>query len=235
MINKIDTLIKNAQGYFDRYARREFTAWLLISRFYAFLLPIIIILIVSVVIFVNPFAPKTAYLAIGQTGSSYGIIGEKFQEIFLRYGIDLQLINTDGLAEGLVNLDDPQSIVNASFITAGSFAVKDYPALVSLGSIQFAPIWIFYRGKKLNIDDPFDYFSKRKIGIGKPETNSNKIFRRALLENQQDATNSKGLLEYSYLESAESSKRVSWMRFLLLIVLMAPLFSHCYKTRQFMC
>jgi TRAP-type uncharacterized transport system substrate-binding protein len=206
MLNKIDTLIKNAQGYFDRYARREFTAWLLIGRFYAFLLPIIIILIVSVVIFVNPFAPKTAYLAIGQTGSSYGIIGEKFQEIFLRYGIDLQLINTDGLAEGLVNLDDPQSIVNASFITAGSFAVKDYPALVSLGSIQFAPIWIFYRGEKLNIDDPFDYFSKRKIGIGKPETNSNKIFRRALLENQQDATNSKGLLEYSYLESAEKLK-----------------------------
>jgi TRAP-type uncharacterized transport system substrate-binding protein len=206
MQKKILTITKNAARYFDRYAYREFIAWLLIGRYFAVLLPLILIVVVSVLMYVNPFAPKKAYLAIGQTGSSYGLIGEKFQEIFSKYGIDLELIKTDGLAEGLINLEDPQSIVNASFITAGSSAAKDYPKLISLGSVQFAPIWIFYRGEKLNIDDPFEYFSKRKIGIGKPETNSNKMFRRALLANQQDAINSKGLLELSHLESAEKLK-----------------------------
>lgn len=203
MPKNIDTFIKNASRYFDRYARREFIAWLLIGRYFAVLLPLILIVLITAFVYLNPFAPKNAYLAIGQTGSSYGVIGEKFQEIFSKYGINLHLIKTDGLAEGLINLEDPKSVVNASFITAGSSAVKDYPDLVSLGSVQYAPIWIFYSGEKLNIDDPFDFFSKRKIGIGLPETNSNKMFRRALLANQHDAINSKGLLEFSHLESAE--------------------------------
>lgn len=206
MQKKIDTFTKNAARYFERYAQREFIAWLLIGRYFAVLLPLILIVVVLVLIYVNPFAPKKAYLAIGQTGSSYGVIGEKFKEKFSKYGIDLQLIKTDGLTEGLINLDDPHSIVNASFITAGSTSAQDYPELVSLGSVQFAPMWIFYRGEKLNIDDPFDYFSQRKIGIGKPETNSNKMFRRALLANQKDAINSKGLIELSHLESAEKLK-----------------------------
>lgn len=203
---KIDTVTKNAERYFKRYALREFNAWLSIGRYFAVLIPLILIVIVSIFLYVNPFAPKKAYLAIGQTGSSYGIIGKKFHEIFSKYGIELHLIQTDGLAEGLTNLEDPKSIVNASFATAGSFAAKEYPELVSLGSVQFAPIWFFYRGEKLNIDDPFEYFSKKKIGIGKTETNSNKMFRGALLANQKDAINSTGLLELSHLESVEKLK-----------------------------
>ena len=206
MRNNIDTFIENASRYFDRYARREFIAWLLIGRYFAVLIPVILIVVVTIFVYFNPFAPKNAYLAIGQTGSSYGVIGERFKEIFSKYGIHLQLIKTDGLEEGLTNLEDPKSIVNASFITAGSSVAKDYPDLVSLGSVQFAPIWIFYSGEKLNIDDPFDYFSKRKIGVGLPETNSNKMFRHALWANQHDAINSKGLLELSHLESAEKLK-----------------------------
>lgn len=206
MQKNINTFLSNCSRYFDRYALREFNAWLLIVRYFAVLLPFILIIAVAVFLYVNPFAPKNAYLAIGQTGSSYGVIGEEFQKIFAKYGINLQLIKTDGLAQGLRNLDDPKSLVNASFITAGSSIEKEYPDLVSLGSVQFAPIWIFYRGEKLNIDDPFEYFAKRKIGIGLPETNSNKMFRRALLANQHDAIYSKGLLELPHLESAEKLK-----------------------------
>ena len=202
----IDTLLKNWKRYFERYAFREMISWMMLIRYFAILLPFVLIAVATVFIYVNPFAPKNAYLAIGQTGSSYGVIGQKFQSTFSKYGIDLQLIKTDGLAQGLRNLDDPKSLVNASFITAGASVETEYTGLVSLGSVQFAPIWIFYRGEKLNIDDPFEFFSKRKIGIGLPDTNSNKMFRRALLANQRDAVNSPGLIELPHLESAHKLK-----------------------------
>lgn len=233
MRNNIDTFIENASRYFDRYARREFIAWLLIGRYFAVLIPVILIVVVTIFVYFNPFAPKNAYLAIGQTGSSYGVIGERFQEIFSKYGIHLQLIKTDGLEEGLTNLEDPKSIVNASFITAGSSVAKDYPDLVSLGSVQFAPIWIFYSGEKLNIDDPFDYFSKRKIGVGLPETNSNKMFRHALWANQHDAINSKGLLELSHLESAEKLRAGELDAVFIIDSFMLLSSSLCYKTRKY--
>ena len=200
---KTNTILKSCRRYFERYAKKEFISWLMVLRYFAVVLPFVLIAAVAVFLYVNPFAPKNAYLAIGQAGSSYGVIGEKFQSIFSRYGIDLQLIKTDGLVQGLRNLDDPMSIVNASFVTAGTSFENERTGLVSLGSVQFAPIWIFYRGEKLNIDDPFDYFSKRNIGIGLPDTNSNKMFRRFLLDNQRDAINSKGLLELPHLESAK--------------------------------
>lgn len=206
MIKNIDRFFNNCRRYYKRYAFREVNAWLWLVRYFAILLPFIVIAAVSIVMYVNPFAPKNAYLAIGQAGSSYGLMGEKFQTIFKKYGIDLKLIRTDGLGQSLRNLEDPKSIVNASFITAGASLESDYPGLVSLGSVQFAPIWIFYRGEKLDIDDPFDYFAKRKIGIGLPDTNSNKMFRRALLANQQDAVNSQGLIELPHLVSAEKLK-----------------------------
>jgi TRAP-type uncharacterized transport system substrate-binding protein len=203
MQNNINTFLKSCRRYFDRYARREMISWIMVMRYFAVLLPFILIAAVAVFLYVNPFAPKNAYLAIGQEGSSYGVIGEKFQSIFSKYGIDLKLINTDGLVQGLRNLDDPKSVVNASFITAGTSIENEHTGLVSLGSVQFAPIWIFYRGEKLNVDDPFEYFSKKKIGIGLPGTNSNKMFRHALLDNQRDAINSEGLLELPHLESAK--------------------------------
>lgn len=206
MRKNIQTFISNSSRYFKRYAHREFVAWLLVGRYFAIFVPLVLIAAIAIVLHFNPFAPKNAYLAIGQTGSSYGLIGEKFKEIFAKYGINLQLIGTDGMAQGLSNVDDPKSIINASFITAGSSTGKNFPNLVSLGSVQLAPIWFFYKGEKLNLDDPFDYFAKRKIGVGLPETNSNKLFRGALLANQHDAINSKGLLELSHLESAEKLK-----------------------------
>lgn len=203
---KTETYLSNSCRYFERYVWREIHAWYAVLRYYGVFIPVAILGIVAVVAYFNPFGPKNAYLAVGQTGSSYGLMGDKFQTIFSSYGVDLELIKTTGLVQGLKNLDDPKSKVNASFVTAGLVSAKEYPNLVSLGSFQYAPIWIFYKGEKIRTDDPFEYFSHRKIGIGLPDTNSNNMFRRALELNQHDMRDSPGLLELPYLEAAEQLK-----------------------------
>lgn len=206
MKKNFENFLGNSRRYFDRYARKEAFAWYSVFRYYLVLLPLVLLAIIAVIFYVKPFVPKSAYLAVGQVGSSYGVMGEKFKTILARYGINLELVKTDGLLHGLIKLDDPNSVVNASFVTAGAATENEYPSLVSLGSVQYAPIWIFYKGKKLDIDDPFRYFANRKIGIGLPGTNSNKMYRRTLLTSNQESVDTQGLIELPHIEAAEKLK-----------------------------
>ncbi len=193
----------NAIRYFNRYFKRETLAWMRVAIYYAVFTPFLIAGIVGLVMYVKPVGPKTASLAIGQAGSSYGLLAEQYQSIFTSYGLKLDLINTEGLSDGVKALDDPKSVVNASFVTAGFATGKQYPNLVSLGSVQYAPIWLFYKGEKITVDDPFEYFSSKKIGIGLPNTNANKIFRQLLEANQKNALASKSLYELPHVEAAQ--------------------------------
>lgn len=198
--------LSNAKRYFSRYFAREVFAWYRTARYYAVFLPFIIVAVLGAVIYIQPLGPRIADLAIGQVGSSYGVLADKYKAIFSNYGVTLELIKTEGLSEGVHAVYDPNSSVNASFVTAGFTSEKDYPNLMSLGSVQYAPIWLFYRGEKVSIDDPFSYFASRKVGIGLPNTNSNKIFRHLLGANQTNLKAPQGLIELPHIESAAQLK-----------------------------
>jgi len=141
--HQFENFFSNSREYVSRRLVREIFAWYRIGRYYAAFLPLIIIGLVALYAYIRPDTPKVAYLAIGQQGSSYGLMADKFKTEFQSVGVSLQLIETEGLAQGLVALDDPKSKVNASFLTAGSASAAEYPNLVSLGSFQYAPIWLF--------------------------------------------------------------------------------------------
>lgn len=177
MQHQFETIFSNAKRYFARYAHREAFSWYRFVRYYILLIPFIAIGILAIFIYIIPTTPKSAILAIGQTGSSYGVLANKFTPLFKEHNLTLHLIETGGLVEGLKVLDDPKSKVNASFMPAGAANGVEYPNLVSLGSIQYSPIWLFYRGKTVNVDEPFDYFANKKINIGTTDTASNMMFR----------------------------------------------------------
>ena len=197
----------NAKRYFFRYFNREVFAWYRVARYYLIFLPIVIAAVIGLILYVQPLGPRSANLAIGQVGSSYGVLAEKYKSIFSDNGLTLDLIHTQGLSDGVQAVYSPSSNVNASFVTAGFTSAKDYPNLMSLGSVQYAPIWMFYRGEKISTDDPFTYFASKKIAIGLPNTNSNKIFRHLLAANHHHNDHAHtGLIELSHLESAAKLK-----------------------------
>lgn len=202
MKHRYENFFTNARRYLDRYFVREMFAWLRFFRYYAVFMPLIVVALIFVFIYINPRVPSSAYLAIGQAGSSYGAIGEKLKAYFNEQGMNLQLIETEGLAQGLRQLDDPNSTVNASFMTAGVANAKDYPNLVSLGSFQYAPVWLFYTGSPVNVDDPFEYFAAKNISIGLPGTVSNKMFRNFLAANLKQINQDYKFSELTHVESA---------------------------------
>lgn len=199
----VTTVWQYFKRYLQKFLSKEVLGWTKTARFFGLIGLILLIAIIALATYIKPFPPKTTYLATGQDGASYQKIGEKFQTTFKSNGITLNLVPTSGLGEGLQGLDSKSSKVSASFLTAGTESPAKHPDLVSLGSIQYAPIWIFYKGDTIQTTDPFEYFSSKKIAIGPAGNITNKIFRNLYQLNQQTSPSEKNIAELPFEQAAQ--------------------------------
>ena len=199
----VTTVWQYFRRYLQKFLSKEILGWTKTARFFGLIGLILLIAIITLVAYIKPFPPKTTYLATGQDGASYQKIGENFQTTFKKNAITLHLVPTSGLGEGLQGLDSQSSKVSASFLTAGTESPAKHPDLVSLGSIQYAPIWIFYKGETIQTTDPFEFFSSKKIAIGPAGNITNKIFRNLYQLNQQTSPSEKNIAELPFEQAAQ--------------------------------
>ena len=113
----------------------------------------------------RPLPPKDVYLAVGQKGSSFEMLGQKFVPFFKQEGIELHLINTSGSANSLAQLADDGNQVNAALMVGGVANKGQYQNLQSLGSVGYVPLWLFYRGERFTGKGAYEYFTKKKVAI----------------------------------------------------------------------
>lgn len=107
----------------------------------------------------DPTPPRKVVLATGPAQSAYAEFGKRYAEILKTYGIDVELRATAGAAQNLHLLRDPTSGVDIAFAQGGAGErlhkeanmlsagpdEEDDGGLVSLGSLFFEPVWLFYR------------------------------------------------------------------------------------------
>lgn len=172
-----DSVWPDFLDYFRKDFGREIRGWVKVFKYYGMLTPLAVMAMIAIFIYVDPIPPKKAYLASGQSGSSYRVLSEKFAEYFAKHGFELVLVETPGLDEGFQKLNDDKSPVNASFLTAGSAKAEAYPELRSLGSIQYSPIWLFYKGADVGSTPTLAELSKMKIAVGLKGSHTQNILR----------------------------------------------------------
>ena len=98
----------------------------------------------------EPAPPRHVVLATGTAQGAYAEFGEHYVDILARHGIEVELRGALGSAENLALLRNPDSGVDLAFVQggAGRKADRDPGAdagLVSLGSLFYEPVWVFYR------------------------------------------------------------------------------------------
>ena len=201
------TQLESIKQYFSLFFDRERKGWVKVIFFYNLYIPFILVVITGIAIYINPLPPKTAYLAIGQDGSSYQDIANSYKSFFKKNNIDLELIPTNGLTKGLQGLHANNSKINASFVTVGTANEEQYPGLVSLGSVQYVPIWIFYKGPEIQTNEPFQYLLNKKISIGVPDSATNIMFRKLSSVSYKSGQNIHKVLELPHKEGAASLRR----------------------------
>ena len=98
----------------------------------------------------QPNPPRRVVLATGVAQGAYAEFGKRYAELLQRHGISVELRATQGAAENLVLLQQPDSGVDLAFVQGGTqppVAGAEVPdsGLVSLGSMFHEPVWLFYR------------------------------------------------------------------------------------------
>src|SRR5450759_3658355 len=83
-----------------------------------------------------PAPPLKISIATAFKGGAYEFFGHKYQEILARAHIELDVRLTDGSAQNLKLLQDPNSGVQVAFVQGGVSNGKQEPGVLSLGRIN---------------------------------------------------------------------------------------------------
>jgi len=114
--------------------------------------------------FVQPAPPGTIIMTTGIESRTYAVLGERYKEILARSNVHLKLLNSSGSVENFKRLKDKTIAVDVGFVQGGTSSGPDAPNLLSLGSITYSPLWVFYKGKE-TLDD-FSQLKGKRIAIG---------------------------------------------------------------------
>lgn len=117
-------------------------------RQYYWLLPALLIALIAIFVgmkLLKPGAPTRVVMATGAPGGAYEGYGAKYVEIFKREGVKLDIKPTKGSVENLALLMDKTNDIEAAFLQSGIATEAQRDELVSLGSLFYEPVWVFYR------------------------------------------------------------------------------------------
>jgi len=200
MANK---LVQGVGSEVARNIREELKAWLIIIRHNWLFFAIAALLIAGLTIKFSPLPPATVYLGTGQEGSNYPVLAERFAKYFEKYGISLQRVSSKGLSEDLGRVISDTSPVSSSFYVAGTASPDRFGSVVSLGSIQYSPLWVIYRGKELKGLSGFTELLDKRLGVGSTEGSSYIITRKIAQLHGAELATSKKITNVPHVEAVK--------------------------------
>ena len=165
--------------------------------------PFLLIALVALVLayqVLDPTPPKKVVLATGAAQGAYAEFGKRYATLLAQHGITVQLRETQGAAENLQLLRDPAAGVDLAFVQGGGDgehasaeeAEAANAGLVSLGSLFYEPVWLFYRedsAKRLLRRPTLETLAELagwKLNIGAPGSGAPNLMRRILEANRID-------------------------------------------------
>lgn len=145
------------------------------------------ILIAAVVSFVKSAPPRTLTISSGDPDSMTYKSAQKYAASLAKNGIQVKVLPSNGSVENLTRLLDPKSKVDIGIIQSGATSTEKgqaqnprYDDLVSLGSISYQPLLIFYRGPAV---EKLSAFKGKRIAIGPEGSGTHKIALAVLAAN----------------------------------------------------
>ena len=154
--------------------------------------------------FVQPAPPNRIVITTGSDAGAYYAYAGRYAAILARNGIALEVRTSAGSLQNIERLENDEAQVG--FVQGGVIEPKGDPddeesdsQLLSLGSVFFEPVWVFYRGDR-RFDRLTDLKGKR-IAIGQEGSGVRQLAQQLLRAN--DINPGDHLLPLSGLKAAE--------------------------------
>ncbi|NTX12840.1 ABC transporter substrate-binding protein [Myxococcus sp. CA051A] len=128
--------------------------------------------------FIEPAPPKKLVLALSPDEGGFRYYARKYQDFLSKHGVTLELRSTKGSIENVALLSDENSDVDVAFVQSGTAGGEKAASVVSLGSLSYVPLWVFYRGEPL---EDVRQLKGRRIAVG-PEGSGTRALAVTLLK-----------------------------------------------------
>jgi hypothetical protein len=160
---------------------------------------IALVLLTLAYFLLDPTPPRKVVLATGAEQGAYAEFGKRYAAWLKLHDIQVELRQTQGAAENLALLRDPASGVDLAFVQGGADderpSGEDAPKddLVSLGSLFYEPVWLFYREDSAQrlLKGPtlssLNQLAGWKLNIGAPGSGVPNLMKKLLDANRIDA------------------------------------------------
>ena len=123
-------------------------------------------LILAVFWFFQTAPPKTIILTSGPAGSTFQNFAQGYRTNLASNGVRLVILPSEGSSQNLQRLKDASFQVDVGFVQGGVTNAPGNRPLVSLGSISYEPLFVFYRGgANLSI---LSELEGKRLAIGAP-------------------------------------------------------------------
>ena len=121
----------------------------------------------AIFVYLDSTAPNTITISSGPKGSTFQNFAEKYKEILAKEGVTVKIVPSEGSLDNLHKLSNPKFAVDVGFVLGGEVKGANIDNLVSLGSIAYQPLMVFYDGKTKNL---LSDFKGQRLDIGKEES-----------------------------------------------------------------
>ena len=123
-----------------------------------------VVTIFAVFWFFRSAPPGTIIITSGAAGSRFQRNAEAYAKILARSGVKLKILPSEGSLENLERLQNPSFRVDVGFVQTGVAKGKNIDEVVSLGSVSYEPLCLFYRSDRHL--DFLSQFSGKKLAVG---------------------------------------------------------------------
>ncbi len=140
-----------------------------------------LVTVFAVIWFFNTAPPDKLYITSGPQGSMFMRYAERYQKILGQNGVKLVILPSQGSEENLERLNDPSFKIDIGFVQGGVEENNGASNLVSLGSISYEPLYIFYRSPA-----PIGFLSELKgksVAVGETGSGTRDLSRLLLSNN----------------------------------------------------
>lgn len=138
----------------------------------------VVVVITLVVWLVDPAPPRSITMSAGPHDSSFLQAANEYKKILARNGITLNVLESDGSMQNLHRLLDPKQHVDIALVQGGVADGVATSSLMSLGSVFYDPVVVFYRGTGLT---RLAQLEGKRIAIGR-EGSGTRVLALKLLE-----------------------------------------------------
>jgi hypothetical protein len=104
-----------------------------------------VVFVVGIFLFFYLAPPNTIIMTSGPKGSTFERNAEKYAKILQQNGVTLKILPSEGSVDNIKRLADPSVKVDVGFVQGGVNKGIKTDNLVSLGSISYEPLFVFYR------------------------------------------------------------------------------------------